>query len=81
MEKRKYLGKHRPTIFSLYKALIYKMGPPNTACSTFGKMLEELSLFFMFFDLLESSQNVVFPIWVKNMLAVSGTLCLPGYGK
>lgn len=60
MEKRKQLGKHRPTILSLYKALIYKIGSPNTACSTFGKILEEVNLFFMFFDLLESSQNMIF---------------------
>lgn len=43
--------------------------------------MEEQDLSFMFFDLLESRKNVIFPIGVKNMLSVSETLCLPGYGK
>lgn len=75
------MDKQRPAALSLYKVLIYKVASPHRACSTLRMTLEELNLFFMFFDLLESSQNVIFPIWLKNMLTVSGTLCLPGYGK
>lgn len=82
MGKRKQLGKQRPAVLSLYKALIYKIGSLSTACSTFRKILEEINLFFMFSDLLGPRQNVICPSEQRVCLVSQDrSLCLPGYGK
>jgi len=82
MGKRKQLGKQRPAVLSLYKALIYKIGSLSTAFSTFRKILEEINLFFMFSDLLGPRQNVICPSEQRVCLVSQDhSLCLPGYGK